>query len=380
MSDSDGPIEKTSPARAPDLSGLRSRIDAVDKSLIDLLNQRAKLVVEVGQVKREAGLPIYAPHRESQVLAKVQGLNQGPLPASAIEGIYREIMSGSFALERGIAVGFLGPAGSFSHQAAVRHFGSSVTFEDLHSIDGVFTEVARGHMNYALAPIENSIHGGVVETLDALAAFAGRVHIYAEAQLEVHHCLLANCDPAKVTRIYSKPEVFSQCKLWLATQYPNVPLVAEPSSSRAVQMVREESDKDPVSGSAAIGSALAGELYDVSVLFENIEDSSNNITRFFVLSQEETQPSGDDKTSIMFKTLDKPGALVSALLEFERAGVNLTHIDKRPAGRVNWTYTFFIDAQGHRRDVNVAAAVERARGHCQELVVLGSYPRSKRIL
>src|SRR3954470_3145968 len=144
---------------APQLGPLRTQIDALDKSLIDLLNQRAKLVVDIGQVKRDAGLPIYAPHREAQVLAKVQAMNAGPLPSSAIEGIYREIMSGSFALERGIAVGFLGPAGSFSHLAAVRHFGSSVTFEDLRTIDGVFTEVARGHVNYALAPIENSIHG-----------------------------------------------------------------------------------------------------------------------------------------------------------------------------------------------------------------------------
>jgi chorismate mutase/prephenate dehydratase len=364
----------------PDLSRLRTQIDALDTSLIALLNQRAKLVVEIGQVKRDAGLPIYAPHREAQVLAKVQGLNQGPLPPSAIEGIYREIMSGSFALERGLAVGYLGPPGSFSHLAAAHHFGSSVTFEDLRSIDGVFTEVARGHVNYALAPIENSIHGGVVETLDALASFAGRVHIYAEAQLEVHQCLLANCDPAKVQRIYSKPEVFSQCKVWLATQYPNIPQIPAPSSSRAVQMVSEESDKDPAACSAAIGSVLAGELYDVNTLFENIEDASNNITRFFVLSQEETQPSGDDKTSIMFKTLDKPGALADVLAEFQREKVNLTHIDKRPAGRVNWTYTFFIDAQGHRKDQSVAAAVDRARTHCQELVVLGSYPRSKRIL
>ena len=360
--------------------GCCGRIDAVDKGLIELLNERARLVVEVGNVKREAGLPIYAPHREQQVLAKVQGLNKGPLPASAIEGIYREIMSGSFALERGIAVGFLGPAGSFSHLAAVRHFGSSVTFEDLRTIDGVFTEVARGHMDYALAPIENSIHGGVVETLDALAAYAGRVNIYAEAQLEVHHCLLANCEPAKVTKIYSKPEVFTQCRVWLATQYPNVPQVPVASSSRAVQMVREESEADPKATCAAVGSVLAGELYDVNILFENIEDQANNLTRFFVLSRDATQPSGDDKTSVLFKTLDKPGALVSVLTEFEKAGVNLTHIDKRPAGRVNWTYTFYVDAQGHQKDAAVAGAVERARGHCQEPVVLGSYPRSKRIL
>ncbi len=375
-----------------ELEGLRVAIDALDRKLIDLLNERSRLVVEVGRVKRAAGIPIYAPHRESEVIGRVVGMNKGPLPDRSIEGIYREIMSGSFALEQPLRIGYLGPPGSFSHLAAVRHFGSSVAHQDVHEVAGVFTEVERGHVDYGLAPIENSIHGGIVETLDSLMAGAKRgapIHIYAEVQLEVHHALLGNCDPADVEVIYSKPEVFGQCRHWLATQYPRAELVATPSSSRAVQMVREMSEgedgggrkgKRGRRGAAAIGSALAGELYGVHVLFEKIEDNPGNVTRFFVIGRHRAQRSGDDKTSVMFTTLDKPGALVAVLAEFDRAGVNLTHIDKRPSGRNNWTYTFFVDAQGHESDAPVMAALEGARAHCQELVVLGSYPRSKRIL
>lgn len=365
----------------PNLDDLRRRISELDRRLVDLLNERAQLVVNVGQVKRATGTPIYVPHREAEVLARVLGQNAGPLPARAIESVFREIMSGSFALERGLMIGYLGPAGSFSHLAGARHFGSSVEFKALSSIEGVFNEVARGHVDYGLVPIENSIHGGIVESLDAFTAHAAKVRVYAEVQLEVHHALLANCPPERVKRIYSKPEVFSQCRLWLATQYPQAELTAVASSSRAVQLVREESEADPVAAcSAAIGCTMAADLYDVRVLFEQIEDKAGTITRFFVLAHEPAKPTGDDKTSITFVTLDKPGALVSVLSEFDRAGVNLTHIDKRPAGRVNWTYRFFIDAQGHAGDAKLAGAMEAARAHCQELVVLGSYPRSRRIL
>ncbi len=368
---------------APDLSVLRAAIDSIDQRLVDLINRRSRLVVKVGASKRATGVPIYAPHREAEVLSRVLSHNAGPLSDRTIEAIYRELMSGSFSLELPLRIGYLGPPGSHSHVAAVRHFGSSVDFEDLHEIAGVFTEVERGHVHYGLVPIENSIHGGITETLDAFADTAGRVHVYAEAQLSVHHALLANCAPRDITRIYSKPEVFSQCRTWLATQFPRVELVPVASSSRGVQMVADESGggkkrKPPTS--AAIGSTLAGELMDVNVLFENIEDKPGNLTRFYVISRQEAQRSGQDKTSIMFTTLNKPGALASVLTVFQRARINLTHIDKRPGGRTNWQYTFFIDAEGHQTDPSLAAAVVRARKHCRELVVLGSFPRSRRVL
>jgi chorismate mutase/prephenate dehydratase len=384
------------------LDSLRSRINDLDRRLVELLNERARLVVDVGRVKRETGVPIYAPHREAEVLGRVLGLNTGPLSPATIESVYREIMSGSFALERGLMIGYLGPAGSHSHAAAARHFGSSVEFKSLAAIEAVFTEVMRGHVDYGLVPIENSILGGIVDTLDAFGTHPpepGKLAICAEVQVEVHHALMANCEPAKVRRIYSKPEVLSQCRAWIANQYPNAELIPVASSSRAVQMVSEEtngavSNASPAATqhaarstqhapdglSAAIGSEVAGEIYDVNVLFREIEDRPGNITRFFVLGREPAKPSGDDKTSITFVTLDKPGALVSVLHEFDKAGVNLTHIDKRPAGRINWTYRFYIDAQGHATDPKLSAAIPAARAHCQEVTVLGSYPRSQRIL
>lgn len=355
----------------------------MDRRLIELLNERALLIVEVGEHKRAAGIPIYAPHREAEVLKRVLEANQrlgSVLPGRTIEAVYREIMSGSFALEHPLRIGYLGPAGSFSHQAAVSHFGSSVELEDLHEIKGVFTEVARGHCDHGLVPIENSLGGGIVETLDAFRDTAGQVRIYAEVLLAVHHALCANCDPRAIRRIHSKPEVFSQCRQWLATQYPDAELIAAGSTSRAVQIARDEQERDPSAGCAAIASELAAQLHGVNILFEDIEDDPNNVTRFFIISRQAAQPSGNDKTSVMFTTADKPGALVAVLRSFEEAGVNLTHIDKRPSRRVNWSYTFFIDAVGHQSDPKLAAAISDAKAHCAELFVLGSYPKAERIL
>jgi len=366
------------------LADLRKKIDTLDRKLVGMLNDRARLVVNVGKVKRDTNTPIYAPHRETQVLDRALGANAGPLPDRTIEGIYRELMSGSFALEQPLRIGYLGPPGSHSHASAVKHFGSSVEFEDLHQIAGVFTEVIRSHVDYGLVPIENSTGGGIVETLDAFLLHAHEITVYAEVQINIHHALLANCKPKDIRRIHSKPEVFSQCRQWLATQYPGVDQIASASSSRAVQTAAEEDRKaneiGATPGSAAIGTALAGDLYGLKVLFPRIEDNHNNITRFVVISRQKAQPTGDDKTSVMFATEDKPGALVEVLQFFHAAGVNLSHIDKRPSGRQNWTYTFFIDLVGHRDQPHVAAALARAKAHCHELHVLGSYPRSKRIL
>ncbi|MBK7404080.1 MAG: prephenate dehydratase [Phycisphaerales bacterium] len=366
------------------LAKLREQIGTLDQQLVKLLNERSKLVVKVGAKKRGSGIPIYAPHREQEVLDRVIRANRGPLPSRTIEAVYRELMSGSFALEQPLRIGYLGPPGSYSHLAATRQFGSSVAYEDLHEIAGVFTEVRRGHVDYGLAPIENSLGGGIMETLDAFKATRGEVTIYAEAQLNVHHSLLANCEPKQVRRIHSKPEVFSQCRQWLATQYPQAQLIPAASSSRAAQTAVEENrtaesiGAEP--GSAAIGSELAGKLYGLQVLFARIEDDPSNITRFAVISRHRAKRSGDDKTSVMFNTADKPGALVDVLLVFKQAGINLSHIDKRPSGTTNWEYTFFVDLAGHRDDPAVGAALEEAATHCKELIVLGSYPRAKRIL
>jgi chorismate mutase / prephenate dehydratase len=372
-----------------ELGKIRDAITSLDEKLVGLLNARATYVVRVGELKREAGLPTYAPHRESQVLDRVLGLSKGPLPARTLEAMYRELMSGSFTLQQPMRVGFLGPEGSYSHLAAIRHFGSSVAMETLHDITSVFSEVARGHVDFGMVPIENTIGGGIVETLDAfrdIVLHGGKreLTICAEVQLAVRHALLCNGEPRAIANIYSKPEVFTQCRNWLARSFPNAQLVPTPSSSKAAEIVRDQTLAAAKAGkpitSAAIGSELAGRLYGLHPLFHGIEDVSGNVTRFMVIGRTPTPSSGEDKTSLMFDLADKPGALAHVLQSFARQKINLTHIEKRPSGRKNWTYTFLVDALGHRDDSAVGVALEDARNHCKDLVVLGSYPRSKRVL
>ena len=369
-----------SASSTPSLDKLCARIDELDRQLIELINERARCVVHVGQIKRESGIPIYAPHREAAVLQKVIELNQGPIQNRTIEAIYRELMSGSFAPEQPIRIGYLGPIGTYSHLAATRHFGSSVEFENLRAIDGVFEEVARGHVDYGLVPIENSTGGGITETLDAFMTYHSHLNIYGEVQLVVHFSLLANCKPDEVKRIYSKPEALSQCRNWLITQYPKAEWIPSESTAAAAEKAKRDNEVDPSAGSAAIGSVLAGEIYGLHSLFEKIEDRTGNVTRFLILSRSETEISGDDKTSIMFTTDDRPGSLVDVLNVFKRSGVNLSHIDKRPSLEVNWDYTFFVDALGHQKDARFAEVIGEARAHCKMLTVLGSYPRCQRML
>ncbi len=362
------------------LDDLRTQIDDTDRQLVELLNKRASIVARVGEVKQRDGVPIYAPHREAAVLKKAIELNKGPLPDRTIEGIYRELMSGSFAIEQPLRIGYLGPQGSFSHVASQAHFGSSVSFESVTDIESVFDEVRRGHVDYGLVPIENSTGGGITETLDAFRDSKGEVYVYAEALVTIRHNLLSNCPAETIQRIYSKPEIFTQCRKWLSSTFPQAELISAASSSKAAETAFAEHEADPSAGVAAIGSALAGQVYGVKVLFEDIEDNPNNITRFLVISKQKAEPSGQDKTSIMFTTDNSPGCLVRVLSVFDRAGINLSHIEKRPSGQQNWKYSFFIDTEGHRDDTIMRMAIEQARNDCEEIIVLGSYPRATRIL
>ena len=354
------------------LETLREQIDALDGQIVDLLNARARIVVDIGKLKQQQNAPIYSPEREKMVLEKVRRLNHGPLPDRCLEAVYRELMSGSFALEKPLRIGFLGPDGTFSHAASVQKFGSSVTHVPLADIPSVFDEVIRGHIDYGLVPVENSIHGGVVDTLDAFLNSSAR--ICAEVKVTIHHNLLAKEPWEQVRSIYSKPEVFSQCRKWLAAMGKDRDVQPAASTSKAAEMAAQQP------GVAAIGSKLASQLHGLRVLFENIEDDPDNETRFFVIGREPARRSGDDKTAIMFTTAHKPGALAEVLDVFKENGINLTDIEKRPSKKVNWEYYFFIDAQGHQDDAQMLKAIQEARQHCLQLTVLGSYPRASEVL
>lgn len=354
------------------LEELRALIDQIDTKLVGLIADRARIVQEVGLAKRSTGVSVYVPHREREVIERAVARNPGPLSSRTIEAVFREIMSGSFVLETPPRIGFLGPAGSFSHLAAVRHFGSSVELLDLHDIEHVFEEVAAGRVDHGLVPYENSIGGSVTETLDAFQVHS--VKVCAEALVGVSQALMANCAPNDVKRIVSKREALSQCRHWLARHFPDIEQVACASTSAAVQ----EAARSP--GTAAVGSALAGELYGVRVLFERIEDKPGNVTRFLVLSRSSALPTGNDKTTVMFTTQHRPGALVDVLAAFRDASVNLSHIEKRPSRRENWQYTFFIDCDLHESTPTMQKALADARAHCVELLVLGSYPKAERVL
>lgn len=354
------------------LEQLRTLIDDVDARLVALIAERARIVQEVGLSKRASGVSVYAPHREREVIERAVARNPGPLSSRTIEAVFREIMSGSFVLETPPRIGFLGPAGSFSHLAAVRHFGSSVELLDLHDIEHVFEEVAASRVDYGLVPYENSIGGSITETLDAFQIHD--VRVCAEAMVGVSQALMANCPPNEVRRIVSKREALSQCRHWLSRHFPDIEQISTASTSSAVQ------DAARTSGTAAVGSALAGELYGVRVLFERIEDKPGNVTRFLVLSRSAALPTGNDKTTVMFTTAHQPGALVDVLAAFRDASVNLSHIEKRPSRRENWQYTFFIDCDLHESTPPMQKALADARAHCVELRVLGSYPRAERVI
>jgi chorismate mutase/prephenate dehydratase len=354
------------------LQEFRKRIDQIDVQLVELLNERARVVVQIGQLKAQADRPIYAPDREKQVLDKVVKTNKGPLPDRTLIAIWREMMSGSFVLEKRPRIAYLGPGGSFSHTAALLKFGRSVEYEPLADIRAIFDEISKSHSDLGVVPVENSIGGGVIETLDALVDTD--VKICAEVRMTIHHNLLATCSLEEVEKVYSKPEVFAQCRNWLASTFKETNTIAVASTAKAAQMAKEESY------AAAIGSKMAAEIYGLNVVCENIEDFANNVTRFLVVSREDARPTGEDKTAILFSTAHKAGALADVLDVFKRYNINLTNIESRPSKKREWEYIFFMDFLGHRTDESIQAGMDEARQHCLQLSVLGSFPRATELL
>ncbi len=355
------------------LAELRDKIDSLDKQIVQLLNDRAQVVVEVGKYKRteKNAPPIYAPDRERAVLDKIKANNTGPLPDKCLMAVYRELMSGSFFLERPLRIGCLGPEGSYSHQASVLKFGESVEYETLTDIASVFNEVSRGHTDFGLVPFENTIAGGVIETIDMLVNTD--VTICAEMYLAIHHNLMAACPMDQIKKVYSKPEVINQCRNWLNSTLPGVDIVQSPSSASAVQRVRNEE------GAAAIGSKHASEIYGLKILVENIEDRTNNVTRFFVIGRTPPKSTGNDKTTMIFSVPDKAGALVDVLQAFRHNDVNLTNLKSHASSNNAAEYYFFADALGHKDDDNVKRAIDHASRQCAHFSVMGSFPISPEV-
>ncbi len=354
------------------LEDLRKKIDELDHQLVKLLNERARVVVEIGKLKSKTDKPVYSPDREKDVFARIAEANEGPLPDRCLVAIWRELMSGSFVLERPLRIGYLGPGGSFSHTASMLKFGQSVEYEPLADITSIFEEVSKGHCDLGLAPVENTMGGGVIETLDAL--IDSDVKICAEVLMAIHHSLLGNCSLEEIEKIYSKPEVFAQCRNWLSATFKEAQTVPVASTAKAAQIAADEPR------AAAIGSNVAAELYGLRIICENIEDIANNITRFLVISREDARPTGEDKTAILFSTAHKAGALVDVLGVFKRYDINLTNIESRPSKKRQWEYYFFVDLLGHRTDKNVQKGLEETRKHCLQLSILGSFPRATELL
>ncbi len=352
-----------------DLESLRQRIDEIDAELVCLLNERARCAVEVGKVKRETGeAAVYSPGREREVLEHVLSCNEGPLADDTLIAIWKEMMSGSLSLEKALKVAYLGPEGSFSHLAALDKFGQSVQLVAVRDISAVFDQVARAAADYGIVPVENTTGGAVRDTMECFLWVRGPVKVCAEMALPIHQNLLSGTTLEQVQKIYSKPQVFDQCRQWLMANCPTADRVAVGSTAEAALLASR------VEGTAAIASRMAAEMYGLDILSPAIEDNPQNQTRFLVLGRESATPTGRDKTCLLFSVVDKAGALVEVLDVFRRCGINMTKIESHPSPTKTWEYTFFVDIQGHADDDNVRRALEDARRHCRQLEVLGSFP------
>jgi chorismate mutase/prephenate dehydratase len=348
---------------------LRKKIDQIDEKIVLLLNDRASLAQRIGSNKSLNGQEIYAPGREKDVLSRVSQLNRGPLSEQAIRSVFREIISACRALEGPLRVAFFGAEATYAHLAAREKFGSSVALSPTASIAEVFQAVSQARVSFGVVPIENSTEGVVAHTLDMLVD--SELKICAEIFLDIHHNLLSSGRPADIQRIVSHPQALAQCRAWLASHFPQVPV--EEVASTAHAAIAAATDKTV----GAISSALAREVYDLKVVAANIEDHSNNITRFLVIGRDATRRTGDDKTSLVFSVKDKPGILHRMLQPFARSRINLTKIESRPIKSKPWEYLFFIDCRGHRDEPRIKRALKTLERSCDFLKILGSYPSGR---
>ncbi|MBI4972156.1 MAG: prephenate dehydratase [Candidatus Omnitrophica bacterium] len=349
------------------LEDLRKKIDHLDEKIIQLLNDRTDVALKIGELKKENGAPIYAPDRESEVYAKISSMGKhGPLPSDALKAVYREIMSAALALERPLAIAYLGPEATFTHLASISKFGSSVNYKPCSNIGDVFTEVEKKNADYGVIPIENSTEGAVNYTLDMF--IESDLKICSEIIFNIEHHLMSSMKLQDIKRVYSNPMVFGQCRIWLETNLPRVELIETTSTTQAAHRASQES------GAAAIASKLAATIYNLNILAERIQDIAGNQTRFLVIGKTLPRKTGRDKTSIMVSIKDKVGALYEMLDPIRKNKINMTKIESRPSKKKAWDYYFFIDIEGHVDDPKVKKMLSAVESKARLLKVLGSYP------
>ncbi|MFO1487380.1 MAG: prephenate dehydratase [Verrucomicrobiota bacterium] len=346
----------------------RQAIDALDAQIVELLNQRTQHVLAIGEIKIKAGEEIYAPHRERAVLQRVCKLNSGPITHESLRAIYREIMSSALSLEKSLTIAYFGPEATFTHQAAIRRFGSSLRYSAVRTIPDVFTEVSKHRADYGVVPVENSTEGVVTHTLDMFVD--SDLKIVAQIILPVQQCLMSKTSRDRIKKLFVHPQSLAQCRGWLQRNLPQVEIIETSSNARSAEMAAKEK------GTGAIGGVLAAEKYGLDVLEQDIQDNAANATRFLVLGRQCSPPTGNDRTSIMVSIADKVGALHHALAAFRKYKINLTKIESRPSKRKAWEYFFFIDCDGHMQDAKVAKAIESLGRECSFVKVLGSYPNT----
>ena len=347
----------------------RKAIDRLDAQLIRLLNDRTRHILAVGEIKKKAGEEIYAPHRERAVLNRICRLNQGPITNDSLKAIYREIMSSALSLEKSLVIAYLGPEATFTHQAAIRRFGSSLRYASQKTIADVFTEVSKQRADYGVVPVENSTEGVVTHTLDMFAD--SDLKVVAQIVLPVQHCLLSNSPRSQIKKLFTHPQSHGQCRVWVQSNLPGIEIIETSSNARSAEFAAKEKR------TAAIAGILAAEKYGLDVLEYDIQDNASNATRFLVLGRQCTPPTGQDRTSIMVSVADKVGALYSALSAFRRYRINMTKIESRPSKRKAWEYFFFIDCDGHMSDRKLQNALRHLGEHCNFVKVLGSYPNTE---
>lgn len=359
---------------ARDLDSIRQRIDAIDRDLLRLLNERAACAIEVAQIKQaEPGSepPVfYRPEREAQILARLQQENTGPLSDQYVAQLFREVISCCLNLELPLTIAYLGPPGTYTEAAAIKQFGHFAGTRSLASIDEVFREVESEGAHYGVVPVENSTEGMVNHTLDCF--MDSPLRICAEVELPIHHALMvaAEREEEKIAEIVSHSQSLAQCRSWLDAHYPGIKRTPVDSNAEAARRAAE------TAGLAAIAGDMAAERYGLRIVASNIEDRSDNKTRFLVIGQQKVGPSGNDKTSILVSTRNEPGALYKILEPFHRHEISLTRIETRPARVGSWSYVFFIDFDGHHSNPEIERVMAEVGDVAMEVRSLGSYPQA----